>query len=350
MLNLFGRKFPSENFPPVIVHVIYLLMSVTFCLIYNHMVIGVSDLRYDEYAGIYRVLEGNAIKAIQFRVLVPLIFKAFKILHIPDRAILIFIFVAFTYFTLIFFYLILNIHFRDKVFNSILALALFYPMFWNFILLNQIYFYVEQSTLFFLVAGFYFLLKKKNVWLLITFLIGAFNHPSVIMLIPVYLLFNYNRLLKKDTIIYSVLLVGGYYVCFLVLKMLYPYFPADRDADYGLIHFSDTVIALRDLPKHLIIRDIVFNFGGLHIFAAMFFISGIWKKFKREYVFIYFLIIPYVMLAVLRAGIRVEEMRNWIPLLPFIILPALLYLSQIKNPLLKLSDEVTMETGTEAKI
>lgn len=343
MLKILSKKFPNDNFPPIVVHVFYLLMSVTFCLIYNHIVIGKTDFHEDEYGGVYRVLAGDATRAIQYRVLVPLIFKVFTFLHIPDIVIFLFIIIVFTYLTILFFYLILNRYFQNKTFNYLIALALFYPMFWNFMLLNQTFFFMDHSLMFFMTAGLYFILARKNNWLLVTLLIGAINHSSITILILAFVLFNYNRLLKKDTVIYSALLVAGYIGCFFILKMIYPHFTAERDQDFGLNHFPETIIALKGVPAHLLIRDIILNYGGMHIFAALFLVSGAWKKIKRQYVFIFLVIVPYFILGVLRVGIRLEEMRNWIPLIPFIMVLALLYLSQIKNPLFGLSDEVKVE-------
>jgi hypothetical protein len=343
MLKIFSKKFPNDNFPPIIVHILYLLMSVTFCLIYNHIVIGKTDFHTDEYGGIYRVLAGDAIRAIQYRVLVPLIFKAFTFLHIPDIAIFLFIIIVFTYLTILFFYLILNIYFQNRTFNYFIALVLFYPMFWNFMLLNQTFFFMDHSLMFFMTACLYFVLAKKNNWLIITFLFGTLNHPSIGFIILIFLLFNYNRLFKKDTVIYTLLFIAVYLGCFYALKMIYPNFTLERDQDFGLFHFSDTITALKDVPVHLLIRDIALNYGGIHIFAALFLVCGAWKKIKQQYVFIFLVIVPYFILGVLRVGLRLEEMRNWIPLIPFIMILALLYLSQIKNPFFRLSDEISRE-------
>ncbi len=341
MLKLLGRKFPNDNFPPVAVHIIYLLMSVTFCLFYNHMVMSAADLRYDEYAGIYRVLDGNAIKAIQFRILVPLIFKAFMFLHIPDRAFLLTLYVIFTYLAVLFFYLTLNIYFRDKTLNSIIALVLFYPMLWNFMLLNQVYFFVDHSLLFFMIACLYFVLARKHIWLAVTFTLGTLNHPSTGYIILVFMLFNYNRLFKKDTIVFSILLIASYLACYFALDRVYPYFAPDRGVVIFGIFLKESIENIVILPRHILIRDILFNFGGLHFFAALSVAPGVWKKLKLQYVLIFLIIIPYFIMGALRMIIRMEEMRNWIPLIPFVVIPALVYLSQIKNPIFNLSDEVT---------
>jgi len=312
--------------------------------LYNHIVIGDTNLHTSEYGGIYRVLDGNAVKAVQFRLLVPLIFKAFTYLHIPDIPILMFMIIVFTYFTILFFYLILNIYFQNRTANYFAALFLFYPMVWNFMILNWIFLFMDNSLLFFLTAGLYFILSRKNNWLLAISAIGTLNHPSILMLIPAFLLFNYNRLLKKETIMYAILMAASYFICFFILGKIYPYFPPVRDVSLVDTSLGGTIDALKELPLHMLIRNIVLNLGGLHIFAALFVISGAWKKIKLQYILIYLLIVPYLIVVVFRAGIRIEEMRNWIPLVPFVVIPALLYISQIKDSFFRISDELIKES------
>ena len=146
------------------------------------------------------------------------------------------------------------------------------------------------------------------------------------------------------------MLIAAYLGSYFVLDKLYPYFAPDRGVViFGI--FPDLAYEnLKELPRHILIRDILLNFGGLHFLAALFLMPVVWKKIKLQYVLIFLIVIPYFMMGALRMIIRLEEMRNWIPLIPFVILPAMLYLSQIKNPLLNLSDEVMRETGREVKI
>jgi hypothetical protein len=125
------------------------------------------------------------------------------------------------------------------------------------------------------------------------------------------------------------------------MRVLLPNLPEHRDDGFVAWIPSAAWQVIVDYKKHLLLRDLVINMGGLHLFAILFFVSGMWKNFKREYVLVFLIIMPFYLFAFLRFGIRIEEMRNYIPLIPFVMVPALLYLSQFIKDLLKPSSAIS---------
>ncbi len=213
-------------------------------------------------------------------------------------------------------------------------------MTWNLVAVNSIFFFVDTAVIFFMTVSLYLIVTKKYNLLLIAFFLGAINHYSIGFIIPAFLLFNYRRLLKADTVMYTVFMIvvlAGYFV---VMKMLFPNLPEYRDDGFVAWYPDAAWQAITGYKKHLFVRDLIINLGGLHIFALMFVLSGMWKKVKNEYAAVFLIVIPFIIFALLRFGIRIEEMRNYIPLIPYIIIPAMMYFSKFNPELLKLNDEI----------
>jgi uncharacterized membrane protein YhdT len=196
-------------------------------------------------------------------------------------------------------------------------------------------------------AGMYFIITKKNYWLLAVIFISSFNHISTGFLILAYVLFNYRSLFTKKTIMFAILQSVIFIGCFIVLKMIYMDIPPERDDSFFALYPETPFEAIMDLPKGILIRDIFLNYGGLHIIGLLVLITGLWKKVKTEYLSIFLLFIPYVLMAVLRIGIRIEEMRNWIPIVPFVTVLALIFFTGFRNSLFSLSPTVMREEKTK---
>ncbi len=344
ILKILSRKFPNENSPSVILHISYLLASLVFCMLFNLIVINLHDFYNFDYCSIYKVLSGEAIRSIQYRVLIPYIFKAMSlILPLSDRALFILIIVIITYFTLLFFRAVLNVYFSNRTINSAAALFILYPMLWNFILMNRIFFFVDNAIMLFMTAGFYFIITGKNNWLLVTLFFSTLNHYSSGFIILAFVLFNYKTLFTKQTLMYAIGLSGVFIACFIAMKVIYPYFPPEKDDGFVVFIPDLAVKAVTDLSKGILLRDIFLNFGGLHLAALMVLVTGLWKKLRTEYLAVFLFFIPYFIMAALRLGIRIEEMRNWIPIIPFVTVLALILFTGLKNPLFTLSNTVLKE-------
>lgn len=336
-MKLFNRKIPTSNSPSVIIHFYYMMISFTFCYIYYHKFITKADFfGVQSSGGIYAVLNFEAIKPIQFRILIPYIFSAFKsvLFFVPDKAVFFILTIVFCYFVLLAFYFLLNEYFQSKAHNCWLSPIIIYPMMWNFVIANGQFFYMDLSVLLVVVVGFYLIVKEKNAWLIVLFLFGVINHPSVGYLIIAYLLFNIRKLFSFKTILYTVLmciLYLGYY------KLMDSIFSTTQGY-FVVYNLPRNLNLLSLLPLHIIIRDIVFTFGGLHFFILIFFLSGLWKRFKSPMLLINLTIIPYIISILI--NFSVEELRNYIAIIPFIVIVALMFLSTFENSFLKPVDKL----------
>lgn len=347
IFNFLRRNFPGKNSPSIIVHISYIMAAVVFCKLYELTIISQHDFVYHEYSSIYKVLSGEALRSIQSRVFVPYIFKLLSIiLPLSDTKLFMIIIIPFTYLSLLFFRSILNVYFSNKAINSVAAILIFYPIIWNLMLMNTILFFVDQAIVLFMTAGMYFILTRKNYWLLAVILLSSFNHISTGFLILAFVLFNYKSIFTKKIIMFaflqSVIFIGSY----ILLKMIYTDIPPERDDVLTVLIPQTPFEAIYDLPKGILIRDIFLNYGGLHILGLLVLVTGLWKKVKTEYLSIFLLFIPYIVMAILRIGLRIEEMRNWIPIVPFVTVLALIFFTGFRNSLFSLSPAVMREEKT----
>ena len=338
-----NRRFPNEKYPPLFIHIIYLLAAFTFCYLYHLKIVAHADFYNHDYAAILKVINIEAIRSIQYRVLVPLIFKVISLFGLlPDKGIFFLIMLGFTYLTITVFYRLLCVYFENKVFNSFAALSIIYPMIWNFFAINTIFFFVDTAVVFFMTLCLYLVVTGNNRLLLAAFFLGTANHYSIGFIIPVYLLYNYRCLFKKETILYTAALVFILIGYFAVMRILLPDLSSLKDDGFVVWDLSKAVQAFKDYYKPHMVRDIIFTWGGLHFFALMCLLSGAWKTYKRGYIAVYLTVFPFILFALLRFGIRIEEMRNYIPFIPFVIIPALIYISKFTGGLLKPNKEICL--------
>jgi hypothetical protein len=340
LIKFLNRRFPNENFPPVIIYIYYLLISFTFCYLYYHKFI----VRADFYgnlspSGIYSVLSFEAIKPLQYRLLMPFIFKAIQVVvylvyPIPDKALFFLITIGICCMILLSFYFLLNEYFKSKATNCWLAPIIIYPMVWNFVIMNGQFFYMDFSVLLIMIMGFIAIIKKQHVWLTAIFVIGIFNHPSSGYLIPCFLLFNYNRLLKKDTIFYTILMSVLYIGIYEVMDYYFP----NKEGHFIINNLRRNIGILNIIPLHIFIRDFLFNFGGLHFILFIFLITGLWKRYKGPMLYINLIVVPYTVSVLF--SFSIEEIRNYIAIIPFILISGLLFLSTFENSFLKPVDRV----------
>jgi hypothetical protein len=331
MINLSNLSYNRNRFRYNI-FIYYTLASLTFCFLYYHRFIQYYDFYLagnDASPGIYPVLGFKALPDIQMRMLVPFAFEFISIItHLPDKTVYFVLMMLQLYFILYTFYFLLNQYFIDRQFNAILSVTLLYPMLWTYIILNDYFIFNDLATLFFILLGQVFIVKRKNNWLLITFCIGAFNHDSIIFLLVMYLLFNYKRAFKIDTILYSCVMV----IIFVSIKSMLSYiFSANA---YPVIRFNymRNFAYFFTIQPYYLIRNVLLIFGGIHLFI-LFHLKKIWKQMPDERLVICLTIIPYVVAVILRHTIG--EIRDYIAVIPFFIVPFLVFMSTFKNSAIK---------------
>lgn len=348
MFRLLNRRFPGRQYPILLVHAIYLFASFALTYVYYHKVITFIDLYKNDYGGVFKVLNIEAISTIQFRFFIPFLVGIFSSpFAVPPKAVLFVITMGFTYLTIIVYYRILCFYFENNLFNSLLALLILYPLSWNLIAVNNIYFFSDISSLFFMLLSIYLILTKRFVLLLPVFFFGATNHYSIGFIIPAFLLFNYQSLFRLRTVSYAgalVFLYAGYYI---VARMLLPDLPPSMDDGFLKADFQRTLMLLQNTPIHLLIRDVIFNFGGIHIFALLFFFSPVWKNVRRKYTVFNLTILIFILLTFTGFGLYSEELRCYIPILPFLMIPAMLFFSQFGGNLMPINRSIRYEAIEE---
>jgi hypothetical protein len=130
-------------------------------------------------------------------------------------------------------------------------------------------------------------------------------------------------------------------VLFIAVKKLMEYIFISNPGLSFRLNYNHNIMAFTKEPLHRVIRNIFLMFGGLHLFVLYFFVSGKWKKFNTEYLYITLTIVPYVIIIFLIH--TTFEARNYIAAIPFVLLQFLLYFTTHRNSFLKPAPEVTSE-------
>ncbi len=337
MIKLLCKNFPGRQYPILIVHIFYFVAAAAMSFVYYHKIIEPVDFYTDEYGGVFRVLNLDAVSTIQFRFLVPLLIGVLHYtLDISPKALMWFYTIIFIYLTFIAFYRIINTYFKNEIFNSLIVMLIIYPLSWNLIAVNEIFFFTDTSSLFFMMLSLYFVLTRNYKFLIPVFFLGVVNHYSIGFIIPAFLLFNYKTIFKTTIIKYTAILFFLYSGYYIIAKLMLPELPPERDDGFLLADFERNFHHLKISPGHLILRDIFFNFGGIHIFTILFYFTPIWKKVKKEYTLYNLTILIFVLMTLSGFGLYSEELRCYVPVLPFLIIPAMLFLSQFAPKLMPL--------------
>lgn len=339
LVDFLNKKYISDKYPPLIIHIYYWLVSITFAYLYYHKFVNRADFYSpDSSGGMYAVVNFEAIKPIQFRILIPFIFKAAKLLTgIPDKMLFFLLTIVITYLILLGFYFLLNQYFKSRALNCWLSPIIIYPMIWNFVIMNGQFFYMDFSLLLIIVLGFYAIVSEKFNLLILVFILGVLNHPSVGYLILAFLFYRYNLLFKPKTIIYTLVLVIIYIGYYKTMDTIF-----EKTEGYFVIFNLIRNLSIGSLiPAHIIARDLLLNFGGLHIFLFVFLFAGNWKRYIRPMLFINLTIIPYFLSVLI--SFSVEEIRNYIAIIPFVLILALVYLSSFPNSFLKPVERIKVE-------
>ncbi len=312
----------------------YFMLSLTFCYVYYQKLIVKADFySYDSSSAIYPVVEFTALKVLQYRMLVPFTFALLKsFIPASDNAVYFILVLMQTMLILYVFYRLLNEYFEDRGINALIAPFILYPMLWNYTILNGQLFFVDFSLLIFILLGYYFVIREKTGPLFLVLLLGCVNHDSVGFLIPMYLLYNYRRLFKVKTIVNILILIVIYTGVKFVLSEVFVNSPG---LSFRLNHIRNYTYSF-EMPGHLVLRNIVLVFGGLHFFVLGSIRNKVWKKIPKERIMINFTIFPYIVIIFFIHSI--EEIRNYIAAMPFILIPFLIYMSTLKGSFLKLRE------------
>ncbi len=331
-MKILNIKIPNERSPSLIIHIYYLMIAITFTYLYYHkFIVGADFYAPLSPGGILAVANFDSIKPIQLRILIPMIFKVLSMLDlVPPKLLFFFINTGLAYLILVSFYFLLCRHFKSKAVNCWLSPIIIYPMIWNLVIMNGQFFYMDFALLLSIIVGYYCIVAKKTNLLLLALFIGVLNHSGVIFLIISYLLFNYRELFKIKTILYSASLIAIY---FGVNGFLNSVLLKDLPGQNIILNYERNFNLLFEYPTHLLLRDLFFNFGGLHFIVLLFLFKGLWKKFKGPLLYINFVIIPFLIAMFITFSI--EEMRNYAVIIPNIVILSLMFFSNFENSFLR---------------
>jgi hypothetical protein len=220
--------------------------------------------------------------------------------------------------------------FEDRKINLLIAPVIVYPMAWDYIILNGQTFYVDFSILIFILLGYVLILKNNIPLLILTFFFGCLNHDSVGFLIVMYLLYNYKKLFTLKVILGTVAMA----IIFIGIKYtLSQVFINNFGVSFRLNHERNFSVAV-DFSDRRLFRNIFLVYGGLHVIVLLGLRNPIWSKIPFEKVAINFTFIPYIFLIFFIHTI--DEIRNYIASIPFVLIPFLIYMSSIDSSFLKL--------------
>lgn len=329
-------EFITKNRGRIFFWAYYLILSFTFCYIfYQKLIVKADFYSIDSSCAIYPVIDFTALKVLQYRMLVPFSFAALKfIMPLPDRGVYFVLAVIQTFIILKIFHKLLNEYFQDKRINEWIAPVILYPMVWNYTILNGQNFFVDFSILIFILLGYYFIIREQDKYLIITLLIGCVNHDSIGFLIPMYLLYNYRRLFTRRVIVTTILLTGIYAGVKFILSEVFVNSPG---LSFRLNHIRNFATPF-EMPISHVVRNLILVFGGLHIVLLAGLRNPVWKKIPMGRIMINFTVFPYIFIIFFIHSI--EEIRNYIAAIPFILIPFLIYMSTFTNTLLKLRDDM----------
>jgi hypothetical protein len=148
-----------------------------------------------------------------------------------------------------------------------------------------------------------------------------------------YLLFNYKKIFTGRIILISILLT---LITVGVKTVLSEVFINNAGASFRWNHIRNFYL-VNYLPVTHTIRNIFLIFGGLHLIILASIKNPVWKKVSGPRIMINMTFILYVIIIFFIHSI--EEIRNYITAIPFIIIPFLIYLSSLNSSLLVLKEK-----------
>ena len=226
---------------------------------------------------------------------------------------------------LVVYYKFLCGYFRNKKLLLWIAPVILYPILWNFVILNESFQYYDFTAILFTVWGLYFITRENFIGLLVIIILGIINKETIGYLIFSYMLYNYKMIFTKK-IIFNTAILG---VIIIGTKLLLNYIFRNNPGDPFEIGYYENIRIVKELfSNKVLLKHLVFNFGGLYIFVILLFITGAWKKFyDRRLVYVNLTIIPFYIIGIYVTYIT--EVRVYTELIPMITTLFLIYLSTI---------------------
>ncbi|MGA2669501.1 MAG: hypothetical protein ABSF32_11405 [Ignavibacteria bacterium] len=346
MESLIKKIYPFK-FLPARIYIYYFLSSFTLISIYFNKYIKDDNLygRAELYgeSGIKAVLNFQAILPVQYRILIPYIFKFFSLfIPISGNYLLYIILTLVSFFTLIAFYYLLNEYFIDKTINAWISPIIFYPLI-RHLLFNDLWEYYDTTTLLFLTLGFLCIVKEKHNWLLLVYVIGFLNKDSVAYLAMAFAIYNFKNILKIKYLAYFIGMVILYFgIKMIMVKTLISSHYNALEQNVGM--FDSGILGALRLNllqlqgKSEIIRLTFLSFGGMHLFILALLLKNKWKQFKSKLFYVNLVVIPYFLTAPFL--FLLTDWRDYIEIIPFITILFLIASSTLEKSFLQPVDRL----------
>lgn len=316
------RSFYSLSF---FINVIYFFIAITFTYLYFQKIIAPADLD-SPFGGFNSVLSYTANKPYQFRILIPIFYRVFSIVHVYNpKTFLFFYNTLVVYLIILFYYLFLSLYIKKKSVCSIFSIIIIYPMVWNYVLLNEIFCYYDMTSILLFTIGLYLIAKEKFWGLLTIFFIGLFNKETIAYLVFSYVFFNYSTLFTRKIVIRTAILV----IIFLFIKiLLYSVFGYSPGSFVELCYWYNVKIPKLFFTNILFTKTLLLNFGGMYILVILLFLSKYWKelitKLNKGLIYINFTFIPFLALGFLI--VYYQEVRVYAELIPIVTTLSIIYI------------------------
>jgi hypothetical protein len=209
------------------------------------------------------------------------------------------------------------LNFLCPVFSSIFAVALLFPMIWNYCLLNRIYYPFDMPSILFFVMGCHFIFQRKWWAYYPTLVLASLNRETSCFLIGVFLLTLYKNMPTKrllwHILVQAIMWIGLRGAIYSLVG-----------ADLGFVRKTWIGFNAR------ILRDMfAFQGNGFRDWGKLLLIfGGTWLVipwvYRRQPAFLkrcLLVVLPFV--AVAGAKAVMDEVRNYGELIPVVLTPVL---------------------------
>lgn len=309
-----------STYPLAVLFGVYALVAVAFAAVYFRMTIPWSDAKLAEYTEMTHLRPG-LLPIFRLRVLVPYLALAVERLTHIDYRLIYRGLAAVSVFGSLLAYRRYLICFMKPAHAGILALGIIYSLLWNLCLLNNLYFPFDLPSLFFFILGLDAIYRRRWRLFYAALILGLLNRETAGFLIVVFAFSLYRemplRRLVGHVVVQALIALGLKMGISAALDVRVDWLESSHIAhNAGVIRDMITLRgnALKDWAK------LVLAFGGLWLVLPI-----VWKRqpaFIRRSVLV---MLPFI--AAMLARAVVDEMRDYIELIPVVLTPVAYWVS-----------------------
>jgi hypothetical protein len=297
-----------------VVLALYALVSVLFVWIYFRVTMTWTPASLDAYT--HGCGDRQALLPIfRLRILMPCLAMAVEAITRADLYLVYRSLGAVSVFASLLVYRRYLANFVGRGNAAALSPLLIYPLLWNLVLLNRLYYPFDLPSLLFFIMGLDFIYRRNSRGFYAAFVLGILNRETAAFLAFVFILRSYREMPMRRLLLHmgaqAAIFAGLKYGISAAVGVHVDWFETthlsfNRRVIGDMVTFRGN--ALKDWAKLLL------SFGGLWLLLPF-----IWK---RQPIFIrrsLLLVVPFLLAMLLRAVI--DEMRDYIELVPVVLTP-----------------------------